>query len=137
MLLRAAALLLIPPALLLLPAQLQAQTAPAVSPAVPQMPPVPTTRILAIGSLTAPLDPKSRQTIMPEEVRRTVELYLNGKIDQWYVKQDGTGVVFIMNMTSPQEAHALLEALPLGQKGLMHFELTPLGPLNPLRFLLR
>ena len=74
---------------------------------------------------------------MPEEVRKTVELYLNGKIDQWYVKQDGTGVVFILNVTSPEEARAMLEALPLGREKMMHFELTPLGPLNPLRYLLR
>jgi hypothetical protein len=29
-------------------------------------------------------------------------------------------------------AHALLEKLPLGQAGLMEFQLTPLGPMSPL-----
>ncbi|WP_343616658.1 hypothetical protein [Novosphingobium sp.] len=116
----------------------QPSTAPqGPSPAVPQQPAVPTTKILAIGSLTAPRDTPRLRATMPEEVRKTVELYLGGKIDQWYVKQDGTGVVFILNVTSPQEAQALLEALPLGREKLMHFELTPLGPLNPLRMLLR
>jgi hypothetical protein len=31
----------------------------------------------------------------------------------------------------------MLEKLPLGQAHLMSFELIPLGPLNPLRQLLR
>ena len=46
------------------------------------------------------------------------------------------GVVFILNMTDIQAAHAMLEELPLGKALLMTFQLTPLGPLNPLRQLL-
>jgi hypothetical protein len=102
----------------------------------PPTPSVPTTKILAIGSVTSPLTPDQRKTIMPREVPDTVKLYLDGKIDQWYVRQDGKGVVFILNVTSVDEAHALLEKLPLGQAKLMTFELIALGPLNPLRQLL-
>ena len=53
-----------------------------------------------------------------------------------YVRQDGKGVVFLLNVTSVEEAHSLLKNLPLGQAGLMEFDLMPLGPLNPLRLLL-
>jgi pimeloyl-ACP methyl ester carboxylesterase len=35
-----------------------------------------------------------------------------------------------------QAAHAVLEELPLGKAHLMTFQLTPIGPLNPLRQLL-
>ncbi|HEX4811063.1 MAG TPA: hypothetical protein VH325_19140 [Bryobacteraceae bacterium] len=97
---------------------------------------VPTTKILAIGRLSAPLTPDQRRSIMPKEVPDTVRLYLAGKIDQWYVRQDGKGVVFLLNVTSVEEANALLEKLPLGQAKLMDFDLIPLGPLNPLRLLL-
>lgn len=97
---------------------------------------VPTTKILAIGRLSAPLTPDQRRSIMPKEVPDTVRLYLDGKIDQWYVRQDGKGVVFLLNVTSVEEANALLEKLPLGQAKLMDFDLIPLGPLNPLRLLL-
>src|SRR4029077_17410590 len=31
--------------------------------------------------------------ILPNEVRDTVDLYLNGKIDQWYSQQERRGVV--------------------------------------------
>jgi len=103
---------------------------------VPVMPDVPTTRILAIGSLTAPLTPEERKTIMPREVRETVELYLNGKIDQWWFRSDFKGVVFLMNLGSSELAHEMLEELPLGVAKRMNFELIPLGPLFPLRMLL-
>ena len=72
----------------------------------------------------------------PSEVRETAKLYLDGKIDQWYSLEDRSGVVFILNMTDPQAAHAMLEELSLGKAHLMTFQLTPIGPLNPLRQLL-
>ena len=65
-----------------------------------------------------------------------MRLYLAGKIDQWYTRKDANGVVFIMNATTVEEAHAILEKLPLGQAHLMDFDLIPLGPLSPLNLLL-
>jgi hypothetical protein len=97
---------------------------------------VPTTKILANGSFTAKATPDAWQPILPAEMRATARLYLTGKIDQWYVKQDHSGVVFIMTVTDPKEAHELLDKLPLGQAGLMEFQLIPLDPLSPLRTLL-
>ena len=98
---------------------------------------VPTTRILAIGTLTAKANAETLKPVLPTEVRQTVQLYLDGKLDQWFVKQDQTGVVFVLNVTSTAEAHALLENLPLGQAGLMEFQLIALGPLKPLGVLLK
>jgi hypothetical protein len=77
-----------------------------------------------------------KESILPAEVRATVRLYLDGKIDQWYVQQDQSGVVFVMNLTDPQEARALLDKLPLGQAGLMEFKFIQLSPISPLRLLL-
>jgi hypothetical protein len=96
-------------------------------------PPTPTTRILAIGTVNPGVDPAAVRTILPTEVRETVKLYLDGKIDQWYSLQGRPGVAFILNVTDPTAAHEMLEKLPLGQAHLMSFELIPLGPLNPLR----
>lgn len=96
-------------------------------------PPTPTTRILAIGTLNPGSDPAAARAILPAEVRETVKLYLDGKIDQWYSLQQRNGVAFILNVTDPAAAHEMLEKLPLGQAHLMSFELIPLGPLNPLR----
>ena len=98
-------------------------------------PSTPTTKILAIGTVNPGVDPAQVFAILPNEVRDTVDLYLNGKIDQWYSLEDRRGVVFLLNVTDLAAAHEMLEKLPLGQAHLMSFELIPIGPLNPLRAL--
>lgn len=104
--------------------------------AQPATPPTPTTRILAIGTVNPGVDPAAVRAILPAEVRETVKLYLDGKIDQWFSLQGRSGVAFILNVTDTATAGAMLEELPLGQAHLMRFELIPVGPLNPLRQLL-
>ena len=104
--------------------------------AQPASPPTPTTRILAIGTIQPGADLQQVRRILPGEMPATAELYLQGKIDQWYSLQGRPGVVFILNVTDPAMAKEMLEALPLGREHLMSFELVPLGPLTPLRQLL-
>src|ERR1700686_4233691 len=58
------------------------------------------------------------------------------RIEQWWARQDQKGPVFLLNVTSVDEAHTLLEALPLGQAKLMEFEYIELTPLTPLHMLL-
>jgi hypothetical protein len=103
------------------------------SSAEPANPPTPTTRILAIGTVNPGVDPAVVRSILPNEIRETVKLYLDGKIDQWFSLQGRSGVAFLLNVTDPDVAHDMLEKLPLGQAHLMSFELIPLAPLNPLR----
>ena len=107
----------------------------AQSPTGNLLPSVPTTKVLAIGHLTSAATPTALAPLMRSEVPETVKLYLAGKIDQWYSRNDQRGVVFLMNVTSVEEAHALLEKLPLGVAGLMEFDLVPVGPLAPLSLL--
>lgn len=102
----------------------------------PATAPGPTTHVLAIGHLTAGTTREKVMPVMPQEVRDTVRLYLAGKIDQWYVRRDQNGVVFLLNVETVAEARELLEKLPLGQAKLMEFDLIPLGPLTPLGILL-
>jgi hypothetical protein len=116
-------------------------TASFAQSATPASPPssgldVPTTKLLAIGTFTAKGSPERWKPLLPAEVRDTVRLYLAGKIDQWYLKQDQSGVVFVMNVTDPKEALELLGKFPFGQAGLMEFQIIPLGPIAPLRVLL-
>jgi hypothetical protein len=91
---------------------------------------------MAIGTHTAKGTPDAVKQLLRSEIRGTVQLYLADKLDQWFVKQDQTGVIFIFNVTDPDQARALLGQLPLGRAGLMDFQLIPLGPLSPLRLLL-
>jgi hypothetical protein len=99
-------------------------------------PVVPTTKILALGRFTSPPTAEQIKTIFPNEVPDTLRLYLAGKIDQWWARQDQKGPVFLMNVTSVEEARTMLEKLPLGQAKLMEFEYVELSPLTPLHLLL-
>ena len=94
--------------------RVHAETLPALAAVVG-----PTTKILAIGSVTAKGTPEAIAPILPFEVRATVRNHLGGKIEQWFFQTEGYGVVFIMNATSTAEAHEILEKLPLGVAGMM------------------
>lgn len=74
--------------------------------------------------------------VMPAEIRATVELYLEGKIRQWFSRGDGKGVVFLLDAKSEEEARLLMETMPLHKEDLMDHEYIPVGSLLPLRMLL-
>jgi hypothetical protein len=74
--------------------------------------------------------------IMPAEIRATVQLYLEGKIREWYAREDGRGGVFLLNTQNVAEAEAIMESLPLAKEHMMDHEYIALGPLMPLRLLL-
>ena len=73
---------------------------------------------------------------MPAEIRATVQLYLNGKIRDWYSREDGRGAVFLVNARDVGEAQAIMESLPLAKEHMLDHEYIPVGPLLPLRLLL-
>ncbi len=75
--------------------------------------------------------------IMPAEIRATVPLYLDGKIQQWFTRGDGKGVIFLLNCKDVEEARALMESLPLSKENLVDEQFIPVGPLLPLGILLR
>ena len=99
-------------------------------------PAVPSTRVLAIGTFPHPPAQEELKGVMSREVPATLQLYLDGRIDQMFVRQDMLGVVFLMNLVSVEDTRVLLGGLPLGLAGMMTFELIPLGPLAPLGALL-
>ncbi len=101
-------------------------------------PPAQTPTIAVLVGLTVKPDVDRAQvtSTLPDEVRATVRLYLDGKIQQWFSRADGRGVIFIVNAPDVAAAKALMEQLPLAKAGLATFEYTALGPLSPLRLLL-
>lgn len=74
--------------------------------------------------------------VMPAEIRETVQLYLGGKIRDWYSRGDGRGAVFLLNTPDVAEAAAIMERLPLGQAHVMDHDYIAVGPLVPLRLLM-
>lgn len=109
----------------------------ASAPLWAQAPPAaPATAVLTNLTIKPGVDRARLMKVMPDEVRDTVRLYLDGKIQQWYGRGDGTGVIFVMNCATVAEAQALMDTLPLSKAGLANYEFTVLSPLTPLRMLL-
>jgi hypothetical protein len=93
-------------------------------------------KVMAIGTLK-PLTQEQRQQYLPAEVPATLKLYLDGKMEQFWLRDKEAGVIFLMSVDSVEEADRLLKALPLGQADLLTFELMPIGPLLPLGMLMK
>jgi hypothetical protein len=94
------------------------------------------THVLATLTVKQGITRDQIMKVMQSEVRETVQLYLDGKIQQWYARGDGKGVVFLLDCKTVEEAKAILEGLPLAKENFASFEYMPLGPLTPLRLLL-
>ena len=113
---------------------LQSQT-PSTQP--PPGPPSPkTTEVMVILTAKSGVTRQQIMNIMPAEIRATVKLYLDGKIRQWYSRGDGKGVVFLIDAKTVDQAHAIIETLPLSKENLMDHEYIPVGPLMPLAALI-
>ena len=110
------------------------------APAAPAQPaaaaPSAATKVIAIAKRGPGTPGQVLQDLLPQEVRDTVTLYLDGKIEQWWIQQDGGGPVFLMNSRSVDEARALTSQLPLVKARMLEFEFIAVGPLSPLRVLL-
>jgi len=94
-----------------------------------------TTGVMVILTVKSGITREQVMAVMPAEIRETVQLYLNGKIREWYSRGDGRGVVLLLDSKDVAEAHAIMEALPLARQSLMDHEFIAVGPLLPLRLL--
>lgn len=94
-----------------------------------------TTQVLVIETPRPGVTVQQILAVMPAEVRATVNLYLDGKIREWYSRGDGKGVIFLVEAKSEDEARGIMETLPLAKEQLMDHQYIPLGPLTPLRML--
>ncbi len=91
-----------------------------------------TTEVMVVLTAKQGVDRQQIMNIMPAEIRATVKLYLDGKVRQWYSRGDGRGVVVFLDAKTVDEAHAVMDMLPLSKENLMDHEYIPVGPLLPL-----
>ena len=112
----------------------QSQSGPASG--VPSVAIPKTTAVLVIETPKPGVTPAQIMAVIPDEIRATVKLYLDGKIREWYSRGDGKGVVFLVDAKTEDEARAIVETLPLAKEHLMDHQYVPVGPLMPLRALL-
>ena len=95
-----------------------------------------TTGVMVILTVKAGVTRDQVMAVMSAEIRQTVQLYLNGKVREWYSRADGRGAVFLLDARDVAEAHAVMEGLPLARQNLMDHEYIAVGPLMPLRLLM-
>jgi hypothetical protein len=91
-----------------------------------------TTEVMVILTAREGVTREQIMKVMPAEIRATVKLYLDGKIRQWYSRGDGRGVILFLDVKTVNEAHAVMDTLPLSKENLMDHEYIPVGPLLPL-----
>ena len=94
-----------------------------------------TTGVMVILTPKAGVTREQVMVTMPAEIRETVQLYLEGKIREWYSRGDGRGAVLLLDTRDVAEAHAIMDGLPLGKQNLMDDEFIAVGPLMALRML--
>jgi len=113
-----------------------AQTSPEASSGVPSIAIPKTTDVLVIQTPRQGVTAQQVIAVIPAEIRATVNLYLDGKIREWYSRGDGKGVIFLVDAKTEDEAKAIMETLPLAKTQLMDTDYIPVGPLMPLRALM-
>ena len=69
-----------------------------------------TTGVMVVLTAKAGVAREQVMAVMPAEIRETVQLYLNGKIREWYSRGDGRGAVFLLDTRDVAEAQAIMEA---------------------------
>ena len=94
------------------------------------------TGVFVILTVKAGVTREQVMAVMSAEIRQTVQLYLNGRIREWYSRGDGRGVVLLLDTRDVAEAQAIMEGLPLAKQNLMDHEYIAVGPLLPLRLLM-
>jgi len=95
-----------------------------------------TTGVLVLVTAKPGVTREQVMKFMPAEIRATVRLYLDGTIQQWYSRGDGKGAVFILDCKDADEAHAVMDGLPLSAENLTDHQFISIGPLIPLGALL-
>jgi hypothetical protein len=91
-----------------------------------------TTEVMVVLTAKQGINREQIMKVMPAEIRATVKLYLDGKIRHWYSRGDGRGVILFLDAKTIDEAHAIMDTLPLSKENLMDHEYIPVGPLLPL-----
>ena len=127
---------MIPFLMAMLPVAAAAQSQPTASQGIPSVAIPQTTEVIVIETPKQGVTFQQVIAVMPSEIRATVKLYLDGKIREWFSREDGKGVVFVVEAKSEDEARAVMETLPLAKEQLMDHQYIPVGPLMPLRMLI-
>jgi hypothetical protein len=68
--------------------------------------------------------------LLADEVKHTLEAYLDGKVRDFWFKVGSMGVVLMLESTDEDKARSMIKELPLVAAGFVNFDLIPLQPLG-------
>jgi hypothetical protein len=89
-------------------------------------------QILAISKLKEGATMDKMGPHLADEVKHTLEVYLDGKVRNFWFKVGQPGIVLMLESAGEDEARQVLKALPLVAAGFVEFDVIPLQPLKPL-----
>jgi hypothetical protein len=89
-------------------------------------------QILAISKLKEGATMDKMGPHLADEVKHTLEVYLDGKVRNFWFKVDRPGIVLMLESADEDEARRVLKELPLVAAGFVEFDVIPLQPLKPL-----
>src|SRR5258707_11205213 len=95
-------------------------------------PPAPTVGVLTMLTVRPDVPRPDIMKVMPNEVRDTLKLYLEGKISQWFARADGRGVVFILNASTVEDVKEITDKMRLPEAGITTVEYGALTRLTSL-----
>ena len=93
-------------------------------------------KVFAIASIPSNVTLEEVRKHLPDEVPATLKLYLDGKVEQFWFREN-MGPIFLMNVATLDEAKEILGSLPLVAEGLMAYEYMPVTTLSPLGMLIQ
>ena len=85
-------------------------------------------RILSIERPADGLPDKPSTADLRDEAARAWELQQAGSLREIYMTDEHSRAVILLECASAAEAHALLETLPLVERGFITFDVMELGP---------
>jgi hypothetical protein len=94
-------------------------------------------KILAIAKVDPQTTLKKMQPHLEAEVKHAWKLYKEGTCREMYDRQDRTGVVFVLECNSVDEARKILDELPFVREKLIDFDIFPLEPFSYFEMLFR
>ena len=93
-------------------------------------------QILAISKMKEGADRDKMGPHLSDEVKHTLEVYLDGHIRNFWFQVERQGIVLLLESADKEEAERVLGEMPLVVGGFIDFDIIPLQPLMPLGMLI-